>query len=231
MPMLSHTQVGEKATGAKVNGRMVPLTAKLKTGDVVEIVTNANSFGPSRDWIKMVKTTKARNKIRQFFKNQDKEASITKGRELLIAYFQEHGYIANKYLDKKHIEEILPRMSVRSEEALYAAVGFGEISAAAVFNRLTEKERREEERAKAKAEAEELMNGGEVKTEKKEVLKVKSENGVIIKVLQASSCVSLSAVTQYLEMRLKVTLPRVVVSLFTVQIVIISRVKKVMNNV
>ncbi|MFQ7175125.1 MAG: ACT domain-containing protein, partial [Streptococcus salivarius] len=87
---------------------------------------------------------------------------------------------ANKYLDKKHIEEILPRMSVRSEEALYAAVGFGEISAAAVFNRLTEKERREEERAKAKAEAEELMNGGEVKTEKKEVLKVKSENGVII---------------------------------------------------
>ena len=175
-----HTQVGEKATGAKVNGRMVPLTAKLKTGDVVEIVTNANSFGPSRDWIKMVKTTKARNKIRQFFKNQDKEASITKGRELLIAYFQEHGYIANKYLDKKHIEEILPRMSVRSEEALYAAVGFGEISAAAVFNRLTEKERREEERAKAKAEAEELMNGGEVKTEKKEVLKVKSENGVII---------------------------------------------------
>ena len=72
---------------------MVPLTAKLKTGDVVEIVTNANSFGPSRDWIKMVKTTKARNKIRQFFKNQDKEASITKGRELLIAYFQEHGGI------------------------------------------------------------------------------------------------------------------------------------------
>lgn len=82
--------------------------------------------------------------------------------------------------DKKHIEEILPRFSVRSEEALYAAVGFGEISAASVFNRLTEKERREEERAKAKAEAEELMNGGEVKTENKDVLKVRSENGVII---------------------------------------------------
>ncbi|MGT2906956.1 RelA/SpoT family protein [Streptococcus dentiloxodontae] len=175
-----HTQVGEKATGAKVNGRMVPLTAKLKTGDVVEIVTNPNSFGPSRDWIKMVKTTKARNKIRQFFKNQDKEASISKGRELLVDYFQEQGYVANKYLDKKHIEDILPRLSVRSEEALYAAVGFGELSAASVFNRLTEKERREEERAKAKAEADELLNGGEVKTSKKDALKVKSENGVII---------------------------------------------------
>lgn len=175
-----HTQVGEKAVGAKVNGRMVPLTAKLKTGDVVEIVTNQNSFGPSRDWIKIVKTNKARNRIRQFLKNQDKELSTNKGRELLVDYFQDHGYVANKYLDKKHIEAILPRFSVRSEEALYAAVGFGEISAVAVFNRLTEKERREEERARAKAEAEELMKGGEVKTENRDVLKVRSENGVII---------------------------------------------------
>ncbi|MGT2713512.1 RelA/SpoT family protein [Streptococcus pluranimalium] len=176
-----HTQVGEKATGAKVNGRMVPLTAKLKTGDVVEIVTNSNSFGPSRDWIKMVKTTKARNKIRQFFKNQDKEMSVNKGRELLVDYFQEQGYVANKYLEKKQIEEILPRLSVKSEEALYAAVGFGDISPVSVFNKLTEKERREEERARVKAEAEELMKGGEVKAEKKDVLKVKSdENGVII---------------------------------------------------
>ena len=175
-----HTQVGEKATGARVNGRMVPLTAKLKTGDVVEIITNPNSFGPSRDWIKIVKTNKARNKIRQFFKNQDKELSVSKGRDMLVSYFQEQGSVANKYLDKKHIDAILPRLSVRSEEALYAAVGFGDLSPVTVFNRLTEKERREEERAKAKAEAEELMNGGEVKKEKKEVLKVRSENGVII---------------------------------------------------
>lgn len=175
-----HTQVGEKATGARVNGRMAPLTAKLKTGDVVEIITNPNSFGPSRDWIKIVKTNKARNKIRQFFKNQDKELSVSKGRDMLVSYFQEQGYVANKYLDKKHIDAILPRLSVRSEEALYAAVGFGDLSPVTVFNRLTEKERREEERAKAKAEAEELMNGGEVKKEKKEVLKVRSENGVII---------------------------------------------------
>ena len=68
-----HTQVGDKAVGAKVNGRMTPLTHVLKTGDVVEIVTNKTSFGPSRDWIKLVKTNKARNKIKQFFKNQEKE--------------------------------------------------------------------------------------------------------------------------------------------------------------
>ena len=91
-----HTQVGEKATGAKVNGRMVPLTAKLKTGDVMKIITNTNSFGPSRDWINIVKTNKARNKIRQFFKNQDKELSISKGRELLVACFQEHGPVGSE---------------------------------------------------------------------------------------------------------------------------------------
>lgn len=175
-----HTQVGEKATGAKVNGRMVPLTAKLKTGDVVEIITNSNSFGPSRDWIKIVKTNKARNKIRQFFKSQDREMSINKGRELLVDCFQEQGYVANKFLDKKHIEAILPRLSVKSEEALYAAVGFGEMSALSVFNKLTEDERRETERAKARAEADELVNGGEVKQDNRDVLKVRSENGVIV---------------------------------------------------
>ncbi|MCR8968298.1 RelA/SpoT family protein [Streptococcus zalophi] len=177
-----HTQVGEKATGAKVNGRMVPLTAKLKTGDMVEIVTNSNSFGPSRDWIKIVKTNKARNKIRQFFKNQDKELSINKGRELLIECFQEHGYVANKFLDKKHIEKILPKVSYSSEEALYAGVGFGEVSALSIFNKLTEKERREEEKAKAAAEANELLKGGEIKHEQKpsQALKVKSEDGVIV---------------------------------------------------
>ncbi|WP_247907342.1 RelA/SpoT family protein [Streptococcus anginosus] len=175
-----HTKVGEKAVGAKVNGRMVPLTTKLKTGDQVEIITSTNSFDPSRDWINVVKTSKARNKIRQFFKNQDKELSISKGRELLQAQFQEHGYVANKYMDKKHMEEVLQKTSYKTEEALFAAIGFGEIGAISIFNRLTEKERREEERAKARAEAEELVKGGEVKRENKETLKVKHEGGVII---------------------------------------------------
>ena len=166
-----HTKVGERATGAKVNGRMVPLTTKLKTGDQV---------GPSRDWIGLVKTSKARNKIRQFFKNQDKELSISKGRELLQAQFQENGYVANKYMDKKHMEEVLQKTSYKTEEALFAAIGFGEIGAISIFNRLTEKERREEERAKARAEAEELVKGGEVKVENKETLKVRHEGGVVI---------------------------------------------------
>lgn len=175
-----HTNVGERATGAKVNGRMVPLTTKLKTGDQVEIITSSNSFGPSRDWINLVKTHKARNKIRQFFKNQDKELSIAKGRDMLQTTLAEQGYIPNKYLDRKHLEELFQKTGYKTEEALYAAIGFGEVSATAIFNRLTEKERREAERDKAKAVADELVKGGEVKQERKESLKVKHEGGVII---------------------------------------------------
>ena len=175
-----HTKVGEKATGAKVNGRMVPLTTKLKTGDQVEIITSSNSFGPSRDWVNLVKTHKARNKIRQFFKNQDKELSVAKGRELVQNLLQENGYVANQYFDRKHMDEVLQRTSYKTDEALFAAVGFGEISAMSVFNRLTEKERREAERAKAKAEADELVKGGEVKQENKDSLKIRHEGGVVI---------------------------------------------------
>ncbi|MTB63491.1 RelA/SpoT family protein [Streptococcus sp. zg-86] len=175
-----HTKIGEKATGAKVNGRMVPLTTKLKTGDQVEIITSSNSFGPSRDWVNLVKTHKARNKIRQFFKNQDKELSINKGREMVQTLLQEHGYVANQYLDRKHLDDVLQKTSYKTDEALFAAVGFGEISAMAVFNRLTEKERREAERAKAKAVADELVNGGEVKQDNKDSLKIRHEGGVVI---------------------------------------------------
>lgn len=176
-----HTKVGERATGAKVNGRMVPLTTKLKTGDQVEIITSANSFGPSRDWVNLVKTHKARNKIRQFFKNQDKELSVSKGREMLQALLTENGYVPNQYLDRRHLDEVFQKTGYKTEEALFAAVGFGEISAVSVFNRLTEKERREAERAKAKAVADELVNGGEVKHDnKKDSLKIRHEGGVVI---------------------------------------------------
>ena len=106
LPMPSIPKLVRRPQVLRLMAYGCPLTAKLKTGDVVEIVTNADSFGLAVTGLRWLRPPRARNKIRQFFKNQDKEASITKGRELSIAYFQEHGYVANKYLDKKHIEEI-----------------------------------------------------------------------------------------------------------------------------
>ncbi|MDR0297921.1 MAG: bifunctional (p)ppGpp synthetase/guanosine-3',5'-bis(diphosphate) 3'-pyrophosphohydrolase, partial [Streptococcaceae bacterium] len=93
-----HTQVGDHAVGAKVNERMQPLSVKLKTGDRVEIITSKTSFGPSRDWVNMVATNRARNKIKNFFKSQDKEFSLSKGREMLQTELEKQGFVPNQFL-------------------------------------------------------------------------------------------------------------------------------------
>ncbi|MBB5887355.1 RelA/SpoT family protein [Lactovum miscens] len=174
-----HSEVGDHAVGAKVNDRMQPLTYTLKTGDRVEIIISKSSFGPSRDWINIVKTSKARSKIKQFFKNQDREFSINKGRELLQTALQEQGFVANKFLDKSSMDKTARDMNHKDAETLYASIGFGDINVLSVFNKLTEKERREQEREKREKEAQALQNG-EVKREAKasEVLKVRSDGGV-----------------------------------------------------
>lgn len=96
---------------------MVPLTTKLKTGDQVEIIANPNSFGPSRDWLNMVKTSKARNKIRQFFKTKIRNCLSTRV-EMLMAQFQENGYVANKFMDKRHMDQVLQKTSYKTEDSL-----------------------------------------------------------------------------------------------------------------
>jgi GTP pyrophosphokinase len=173
-----HTEVGDHAVGAKVNDRMQPLTYTLKTGDRVEIITSKTSFGPSRDWINLVKTSKARSKIKQFFKNQDRELSIAKGRELLQTYLIEQGFVANKFVDKPQMDKVAKDLNHKDADALYASIGFGDQNVLSVFNKLTEKERREQERAKRQKEADALQHG-EVKRENKiEVMKVRHDGGV-----------------------------------------------------
>lgn len=172
-----HTQVGDHAVGAKINGRMQSLTYTLKTGDIVEIITNNSSFGPSRGWINHVKTNKARSKIKQFFKNQDRELSINKGREILKECLIEKGFVANKYLDKPVIDKIAQDFNLKDAEALYASIGFGDQNVITVFNKLTEKERREIEQEKRQKEVEALQHG-EVKREAKNVMKVRRDGGV-----------------------------------------------------
>lgn len=176
-----HTQVGDHAVGAKVNGRMQPLTYTLKTGDRLEIITSKSSFGPSRDWINLVKTNKARNKIKQFFKNQDKELSVNKGREMLQDELAKNDFTPSVFLEnKKKMDELANRLNYRDPDALYAAIGFGEARAVTVFNRLTEKERKEKERIKVQTEAEELLKGEIKRENKKEVKKVYHDSGVTV---------------------------------------------------
>ncbi|EOH92850.1 RelA/SpoT family protein [Enterococcus haemoperoxidus ATCC BAA-382] len=173
-----HTEIGNKTTGAKVNGKMVQLDYTLKNGDIIEVLTSPNSFGPSRDWLKMVATSKARNKIKRFFKVQDREVNIIKGHDAISKYLIEHGFSPKEFLGKAKMAEALDRFNFQTEDDLYAAVGYGEISAQVVFNRLTEKERKEQEIERQKQEAEELMTQPVKKESDK--MKVRHEGGIVI---------------------------------------------------
>ena len=172
-----HTEIGNKTIGAKVNGKIVPLNYRLKTGDIIEILTSPNSYGPSRDWINLVSTSKAKNKIKRFFKLQDREVNIVKGRDMLEKQLIDMQFQPKAFLTKNHIKLLLERFNFTSEDDLYAAIGYGELTALVVANRLTEKERRERDNEKKIQDIASI----EHKTKKEpEKIKIKHEGGIVI---------------------------------------------------
>jgi relA/spoT family protein len=174
-----HTEVGNKTVGAKVNNKIVPLNYQLKTGDIVEVLTSANSFGPSRDWINLVFTTRAKNKIRRFFKLQNREESILRGRDLLEKQIVDLEFSPKDFLTKMQLKEISSRFNFANEDDLFAAIGFGEVSVQTVANRLTDKARREIEKQKMQEEAFEQTTE-KIQRKDTQKMSIKHENGVII---------------------------------------------------
>lgn len=144
-----HSEVGNRTIGAKVNGKMVPLDTELFTGDIVEILTSKQSFGPSRDWLKIANTSQARNKIRQFFKKQLREENIIKGSELVEKEVKLQEFDLKAVLTPENIQRAIDKFSFTSEEDMYAAVGSNGITAQQVVNRLAEKIRRERDQQDA----------------------------------------------------------------------------------
>ena len=173
-----HTEVGDKTIGAKVNNKIVPLNYKLQNGDIIEMMTSPNSFGPSRDWINLVTTNKAKNKIKRFFKLQDREVNIEKGRSLVEKQLLDMDFVPKDILTKTAMKDASQRFNMPSEQDMLAAVGFGELSAFTLVNRLTEKARKEREKVKQ----EEVMETVEQKAPKKEVnkMKIRHEGGIVI---------------------------------------------------
>lgn len=124
---LIHTEVGNQCTGAKVNGRMVPLQTELKTGDIVEVVTSKGST-PSKDWLNFVKTVKARSRIRQWIKVQEKGRSITLGREMCEKAFRKHRLNFNALWKSGGMEKVVADFGFKGAEDLIADVGYGKIT-------------------------------------------------------------------------------------------------------
>ncbi len=119
-----HTEVGHQCTGAKVNGRMVPLRYELDTGDIVEILTTKNHH-PSKDWLKFVKTVKARSRIRQWIKTQERERSLTLGREMCEKAFQKYGLSFSEFLKSDKLSNVVQTLGFKNVDDLIASVGYG----------------------------------------------------------------------------------------------------------
>lgn len=131
-----HSNIGNTCVGAKINGRMVPLTTPMNNGDTIEIITNPNAKGPSRDWLKIVKTNGAKSKINAFFKREMKEDNIKKGKSILESNAKLKNINLSKLMEDKYLEEVYDKYSFQSLEDMYASVGYGGITANQILNKL-----------------------------------------------------------------------------------------------
>ena len=134
-----HTDVGRQCVGARINGRLCPLKTELKNGDIVEVLTSANQT-PSKDWLAFVKTSKARNKIRQWIKAEQREKSIEIGRELLEKELRKYDYSMKRALALPSFAQAVSELGFRLPEDLFAAVGYGKLSAGQVLSHVLPKE-------------------------------------------------------------------------------------------
>ena len=133
-----HSAVGNKMVGARVNGKLVNIDYKIQNGDRIEILTSQNSKGPSRDWLNIVKSTQAKNKINQWFKKELKEDNILKGKEMLAQYARAKGFKIANYTKTQYLEAVLRKYGFRDWDSVLAAIGHGGLKEGQVFNKLVE---------------------------------------------------------------------------------------------
>ncbi|MDO5140157.1 MAG: bifunctional (p)ppGpp synthetase/guanosine-3',5'-bis(diphosphate) 3'-pyrophosphohydrolase [Eubacteriales bacterium] len=139
-----HSAVGNQMIGARVNGRLVPIDYKLQNGDQVDVITSQNSNGPSRDWLKVVKSTQAKNKINAWFKNINREDNILKGKEQLEHYCRAKGQLYSELTKPEYIEAVLRRYAIKDWETVLASVGHGSLKEGQVVGKLLEAKKKEE---------------------------------------------------------------------------------------
>lgn len=171
-----HSAVGNKMVGARVNGKLVPIEYEIRNGDRVEIITSQNSKGPSRDWLKLVKSTQARNKINQWFKQELKEDNIIKGKEMLSNYAKLKGKVLGEYTKTKYMEAVMRKYGFRDWDSVLAALGHGGLKEGQILNKLIEAYEKEH---KKEITDEKVL---EAVSEAKEKLPiVKEKGGIIVK--------------------------------------------------
>ena len=171
-----HSAVGNKMVGARVNGKLVPIEYVIKNGDRVEIITSQNSKGPSRDWLKVVKSTQAKNKINQWFKQELKEDNILKGKEMLIQYAKVKAISLGEIQKPKYQEAVMKKYGFRDWDSVLAALGHGGLKEGQIINKLLEVYNKDH---KAELTDEKVL---EATAEHKDKLHIgKSKGGIVVK--------------------------------------------------
>ena len=171
-----HSAVGNKMVGARVNGKLVPIEYEIKNDDRIEIITSQNSQGPSRDWLKLVKSTQAKNKINQWFKKELKEDNILKGKEMLAQYARAKGFKITNYTKTQYLEAVLRKYGFRDWDSVLAAIGHGGLKEGQVFNKLVEAYDKEN---KKNLTDEQVLEAASETQEKLHI--AKSKSGIVVK--------------------------------------------------
>ena len=172
-----HSAVGNKMVGARVNGKIVNIDYKIQNGDRIEILTSQNSRGPSRDWLNIVKSTQARNKINQWFKKEFKEENIIRGKEMVAAYCKAKSLVLSDLTKPKYMQVVLAKYGFHDWDALLASVGHGGLKEGQVVNRLAEEYAKDHKETLTDEKIIEKLN--EVSKSRAHV--TKSKSGIVVK--------------------------------------------------
>ena len=173
-----HSAVGNKMVGARVNNRIVPLEYKVQNGDIVEIITSQNSKGPNRDWLNVVKSAQARTKIKQWFKREEKEENIVRGREMILADIKKKGFQPSDLLRPEWEEIVILKYDFKTWDALLAAIGYGGMKEGQVVNRLRDEYLKEKRKTQT---AEDALKDFEKTIDQKPIKQQKSKSGIRVK--------------------------------------------------
>lgn len=154
-----HSNLGNRCAGAKVNGKMVPISTTLKTGDMVEIVTSSNTKGPSRDWLAIVKSREATSKIRAYFKKEKRDENSKLGKDILENYAKQNGFTLSQLFDEKEmIEEIQNQFHLQSAEDMFVVVGYGGMTSHQMLGKVVTKLKNQAKEAKKVEKKKALQN-------------------------------------------------------------------------
>lgn len=198
-----HTEVGNTCVGGKINNKIRPLDTKLSNGDIVEILTSASSKGPSRDWLNIVKTADARQKIKLFFKQELKEENIKKGKVILEEAIKDKGYATEKLLQPKFLDEVYYKYSVSNLDELYAAVGYGSLPSKVIVSKLVQEYEKTISKEKEPVEVQQIT----LRTNKDGIL-VDGSSGLLIRFAGCCSPVQGDGIVGYISRGKGVTIHR-----------------------